>query len=235
MLTASKIALAPLLFVQGHWLRKTALRLPEAAGPRAGQIAGAGPALRLLFVGDSSCAGVGVDHQRDALAQQTAHLVAQQTRTPVTWQVVAKAGVNTAEALELLRQHELAPADVVVTALGVNDVTSQRDARGFIEDYAGLLDHVQASTGARHAVVSGVPPLHTLPAAPQPLRWYLGQCARRLDNALAAYCQRRTATHFVSLQWARPRDMAADRFHPGATGYTEWALRVAWSVTGQVR
>lgn len=231
MLTISKIALGPVLLAQGRRLRKTALRLPEAAGPRAGRFPGNGPGLRLLFVGDSSCAGVGVDHQRDALAQQVARRIAEQTQAPVAWQLVARSGVNTAEALELLQAHKLAPADVVVTALGVNDVTSQRGARRFIEDYTALLAHVQARTGARQAIVSGVPPLHTLPSAPQPLRWYLGQCAHRLDGALAAYCRRRTGTRFVSLQWARPDDMAIDRFHPGATGYATWAGHVAAVVT----
>ncbi len=68
LLTAAKLALAPVLIVQGRRVRRLALRLPEAAGARAA-VAGSGARpLRLLIVGDSATAGVGVARQRDALA-----------------------------------------------------------------------------------------------------------------------------------------------------------------------
>ncbi len=52
-------ALAPLLLWQGRHVRRVTPRLPEAAGPRAGTT-GHGPPLRLLVLGDSAAAGVGV-------------------------------------------------------------------------------------------------------------------------------------------------------------------------------
>src|SRR5580693_9223499 len=60
-----KIALGPLLLVQGRRARRTALRMPEAAGQRQGWIPhrGSDNTLNLLFVGDSTMAGVGVAHQ----------------------------------------------------------------------------------------------------------------------------------------------------------------------------
>ena len=63
-----KIALGPLLLVQGRRARRTALRMPEAAGQRQGWIPhrGSDNTLNLLFVGDSTMAGVGVAHQEAA-------------------------------------------------------------------------------------------------------------------------------------------------------------------------
>ena len=78
MLILGKLLLGPLLLAQARRLRKTALRLPEAAGPRSGvefpalRAALVAEPLRLLVVGDSSAAGVGVDHQEQALAQPLA-------------------------------------------------------------------------------------------------------------------------------------------------------------------
>src|SRR5258708_25321492 len=89
----------------------------------------------------------------------------------VRWQLVAKSGVNTGQALELLNGRELLPADVLVTALGTNDVTSQRKPYQFISDYEALVDALLKRVGARFAVISGLPPLHLTPATPQPLRW----------------------------------------------------------------
>ena len=65
------IALAPILLWQGHKVRQRTLRLPEASGARAG-ILGQGLPLRLLLLGDSAAAGVGVSRQEEALAGQLA-------------------------------------------------------------------------------------------------------------------------------------------------------------------
>ena len=228
MLTLYKSILAPALLLQANRLRSTALRLPEAAGERSGLVEGQETRpLRLLFTGDSSAAGVGVDWQHEALALQTAKFVAAATRRSVSWALIAKSGVNTREAIELLKSSLQQPADVVVSALGVNDVTSQNSAKRFIRDYTELLNVVSERTGASAAVISGLPPLRILPAAPQPLRWYLGQCAKRLDVALQQFTAARPNTAFVSLTWAKASEMARDKFHPGKSQYKHWASLVA--------
>lgn len=231
MLTLYKAVLAPALLLQGARLRRTALRLPEAAGPRTGHVGGSVlPALRLLFVGDSSAAGVGVAWQHEALAAQTSQMVAAATNQAVDWELIAKSGANTRDAIDLIEASNPQPADVLICALGVNDVTSQTGTKRFIRDYKELLGLVAQRTGAGTAVLSGLPPLHILPAAPQPLRWYLGQCARRLDTALSQFCAERQNMRFVSLAWAQASDMAHDKFHPGKRQYQQWAQRVAQQI-----
>ena len=231
MLAFYKIALAPILLLQGRRLRKTALRLPEAAGARSGTVeAGSGEPLGLLFIGDSSAAGVGVDSQREALAHQTAALVAGQVGRTVRWKLIAKTGVNTREATELVVAQNPGAADIVICALGVNDATSQRNSGQFIKDYTALLQKVEQRTGNYAAVVSGLPPLHAFPALPQPLRWYLGQCAKRLDGALRNLCSGRSNMRFVPLTWSGADEMAPDKFHPGKGQYRQWAHLVAQEV-----
>ena len=114
---AAKIALGPVLLPQAQWLRRTALRLPEAAGPREGQVGEGDPVLRVLVVGDSAAAGVGVADQAQALAVQLAHALSEALGGPVGWQLVAQSGVNTAECRALAARADLQAADVVVTVL----------------------------------------------------------------------------------------------------------------------
>jgi lysophospholipase L1-like esterase len=227
MLNVYKAALGPILLMQAWWLRRTALRLPEATGPRSGIEEGCQSAmapLRILIVGDSSAAGVGVSSQAEALAQPVARLLAMRTGRCVAWQLVARSGVNTREALELLTHSELASADYVITALGTNDVTSQRSAVRFLSDYVLLSNLLRRRTGAIGQVVTGLPPLRILPAAPHPLRWYLGRCAIQLDRALRDLVERDAMARYVSLEWAaHPEDMARDGFHPGPAQYRRWA------------
>jgi len=227
MLNLYKAALGPVLLVQAWWLRRTALRLPEAAGPRGGIEGNCGHAttpLRILVVGDSSAAGVGVSTQAEALAQPVAKQLASMTGRCVAWQLVARSGVNTSEALALLARSQLDPADYLITALGTNDVTSQRRPNQFLRDYALLADTLRRRTGAIGLVVTGLPPLRILPAASHPLRWYLGRYAIRLDRALRAWVEQERMARYVSLEWAAcPEDMAQDGFHPGPTQYRRWA------------
>ena len=52
MSLALKLVLSPLLIAQAIGTRKRAPALPEATGPREGQLGSGGAALRLLIAGD---------------------------------------------------------------------------------------------------------------------------------------------------------------------------------------
>ena len=108
-----KLVLSPLLVAQAVHTRRRAPILPEATGARRGRVGGKGtPAapLRLLIVGDSSAAGVGVRTQQQALAGQLSRPLAQALGRTVRWQLVAKTGITTPEALGLLREQHAAGA-----------------------------------------------------------------------------------------------------------------------------
>lgn len=120
-MTLAKWLLGPVLLLQGRRVRARALCLPEAAGERSC----AGGGLRLLIVGDSSAAGVGAPHQDEALAGRLAQALARRLGQPVGWQLVAVSGHRSSQALAHLQATELAPADVLITALGVNDVVDR--------------------------------------------------------------------------------------------------------------
>lgn len=226
-LLAAKLALGPILLPQARWVRRTALRLPEADGPRDGVVGQGRPAVRMLVVGDSSAAGVGLADQAQALALPLAHRLSEALAEPVGWQLLARSGADTAEARDLALRAPLYPADVVVTVLGVNDVTGQVPAPQYIERMAGLWRDLKERTDARWAVLCGLPPMGLLTAVPQPLRWYLGRYAHWLDRAL----QQWAAAHslgFCSLRWAAdPSLLASDGFHPGPALYPAWSQRLA--------
>jgi lysophospholipase L1-like esterase len=230
MVNFYKAALAPLLLAQALRIRRTLPRLPEPAGLRAGS-AGAdvrARPFRVLFVGDSSAAGVGVARQENALAAQASALLSARIGAQVQWQLVARSGINTGQALEMVSQGELLPADVLVTSLGANDALAQRSASQFIDDYEALVDKVVHKAGATAVIVTGVPPLHMLPAAPQPLRWYLGQRALGLDAALQEWAQAKDRFAYISLQWdLKHEELAPDGYHPGPSHYLRLAQLVA--------
>jgi lysophospholipase L1-like esterase len=220
------LALGPILLAQGRHVRRTVPSLPEPGGPRSG-VAGSGPLLRLLVVGDSAAAGVGAATQDEALSGQLAVSLAPTFR--LHWQLLAFTGATTADMLDRLRREAAADYDVVVTSLGVNDVTGRRPLAAWRRQQEQLVELLATRFGARLILLSGLPPMHRFPALPQPLRWYIGSRARDFDRVLAAVAANRPGCEFLALghEMMDASAMAGDGFHPGPPIYALWAREAA--------
>lgn len=220
--------LAPVLVAQALWVVTRAARLPEAAGARRGR-AGAGREMRLLVLGDSSAAGVGVAHQEEALAGRLSALLA--ASHDVSWELVAKSGATTATALAMVQAMPAQRFDFVVIALGVNDAKNGVSLRAWQSRYTRLLDEIARKFVPRRVCVSGLPPLRDFPILPRPLADVIGARAERFDAALATICAARDGVIHLPFDLAlTPDAMASDGFHPGAVIYQEWADRAIRSV-----
>lgn len=237
---ALKLALLPLLVSQARRVRASALRLPEAGGERHGVVGPGDVAIRVLIVGDSSAAGVGVATQAEALAGQLAQALADRSSAAVGWQLVARSGHTARDACEALRAARLAPADLLVTAVGVNDVVAQTRPAKFLAALDELHAVAVARAGITHAWHCGLPPMGSFPLLPQPLRWMLGRDAASLDRALALHLAGEPARLHLPLPQAPERPdavdsmpagwMAPDGFHPGPLGYRHWGKQVAEAI-----
>lgn len=230
-LRSSGWLLAPVLLGQALYVIARAQRLPEATGPRAGLI-GTGPTLRLLIVGDSSAAGVGVETQQEALAGQLAqHLAAHVT---LDWQLIAQSGITTAGALGLLDKADAAPFDVAIVALGVNDATRLRGAARFRADHQALARVLRAKFTVGRIIRSAVPPLGEFPFLPRPLRDEIGHRAAVLDQVLKDLSREEIGSaHLPFEQPLNSNMLAQDGFHPGAPLYRLWAAHLAERVMAE--
>ncbi|MEH6644671.1 SGNH/GDSL hydrolase family protein [Sulfitobacter sp.] len=217
--------LSPVLLLQALLLRKRALRLPEATGPREGQT-GQGPSLGVLIVGDSSAAGVGTDTQETALAGQLVSALA--AHHTVDWQLIASTGATTPTTLKRLEEADLWAFDIVIVILGVNDVTRGGPLAGWLRCHRNLRALLRNQTGARQLYISQVPLLGAFPLLPDPLRWLLGRRALRFDAALITVLRSEPDCVYVPLpKTLNADDMAEDGFHPGPTIYAAWAKEMA--------
>lgn len=218
---AARALLLPVLALQAAHVWHKALILPEAAGERSG-IVGNGPELRILVLGDSSAAGVGVPTQESALSGQLARRL--EDRFHLHWTLDAKTGATTRSTLARLAETRPFPVDAVVLALGVNDTTRLVPTRRWLADQFRLHEILRQEYGAKRLYVSGVPPLGQFPLLPQPLRWVIGRHAETLDAALQHGLSKQTdCTHIQFDLPLEPDLMAEDGFHPGAIIYQEWA------------
>lgn len=222
---AARALLMPVLAFQALHVRHKALILPEAAGERSGTV-GNGPDLRLLVLGDSSAAGVGVQTQDAALSGQLIRRLADRFR--LHWALDAKTGATTRSTLARLAGARPFPVDAVVLALGVNDTTRLVPRRRWLADQLRLYDILRQDYGAKRLYVSGIPPLGQFPLLPHPLRWVIGRHAETLDTALQhALSGQADCAHIRFDLPLDPGLMAEDGFHPGPVIYREWASILA--------
>lgn len=217
----STLVLAPVLIGQGRYVRRVMPRLPEPEGERQG-IVGEGPELRLLILGDSAAAGVGVSNQQDALAGRLVSELAGDHC--VAWTLLAETGRTAADVLAALNAAPENHYDVVLVSVGVNDVTGRTGTQQWLSLLNELSDRLINGMGATRVLFTAIPPMHLFPALPQPLRWYLGMRARQLNRLMENVCNSRDSAEYLCVSFPlEPGFMASDGFHPGLDAYRLWA------------
>jgi lysophospholipase L1-like esterase len=219
-----KLLSSPLWVTQAVLMRRRTQLLPEAEGERSGEV-GEGPVsgdkpLRVLIVGDSSAAGVGVATQRQAFSGYLTRALAQKMNRRVRWNLVARSGISSAHALEMVQQAETPAADLAVVLLGVNDVIEQLPSHQAVAHREQLTDWLIANCGVRHVVFSPLPPMGEFPALRPPLRWVVKADARRHDRALSEWAATRSDVWHVPVPITLSAQvMATDGFHAGEPVY----------------
>ena len=220
MSLALKLVLSPVLIAQAMGTRRRAPALPEAAGPREGQLGSGTGALRVLIAGDSSAAGVGVATQDHAFAGHFTRTLHRRSGRAVRWRLRAKSGLTTLQVLTLLQAEPPPVADVAVVLTGVNDVIDLVPPKRAVQHRDALADWLLGEGRARYVVFAPLPPINQFPLLPQPLRGVMGADARLHDAAMAAWAASKPNVFHtpIALQLA-PGAMSSDGFHPGEPVY----------------
>lgn len=234
MSLTAKLLLSPVLVAQAMGARSRAPRLPEAAGERSGEI-GRGPLMRLLILGDSSAAGVGVALQKDGLAGHLTRALAVQCAAKIRWELRARSGITSAQCQQWLEAEAPALADIAVVVLGVNDVVMQVPSHHAVRARAAIANRLRNAHGVAHVVFAPLPPVNRFPALPQPLRWVAGADARRHDAAVAEWAAGRDDVSHVPIDLPVNRGvMASDGFHPGEPIYRVCGVALAEHIAESV-
>ncbi|QOC22320.1 SGNH/GDSL hydrolase family protein [Wenzhouxiangella sp. AB-CW3] len=237
VLAALALVGAPAYLLQGRRVKRNTPRLPEAPGLRYGQIDGEQPPLRLLAVGESPLAGVGLDSADQTVIAGLAERLARQSGRATNWSIVARGGVTVADTCDqLLPQIPERSVDLVLIGLGVNDCLQLTGARGWQAGLATLFDGLTERCQPGRIVLSGVPPMQHFPALPQPLAGMLGLRARMLDAASAELAASRSDVIHAPMNFdGRSQELFChDGFHPGVRGHQLWAEQLTELLAGDL-
>ncbi|RZG70663.1 SGNH/GDSL hydrolase family protein [Acinetobacter wuhouensis] len=223
-LKISTVALIPALLIQGYHVKKNTLRLPEAIGIRYGKV-GQGKPLSILILGDSAAAGVGVETQSDALLGAVLDELKQDFE--ITYLLEAKTGDTTLQVIERTQLLESHNFDVVITSVGVNDVTKLSSPKKWILQQQNFYKEIEIKFTPKLILVTGVPPMNLFPALPNPLGWLFGQYSSEMNQKLAQFVKSKSNYQLIQFDLAHFKalnlEMAEDGFHPSKEIYQLWA------------
>lgn len=248
---ASMGAFAGLIAIQFLRLRRMEF-LPKHPGfyvhhvalPAGGAAEGAAR-LRLVVLGDSTTAGVGVHRAEDSLPYLLAQRLADARRRPVQVTSYGWAGARVADlvrhqlprALQPLRATETEPylpgADAVAVVIGANDATHRTPPWRYQADLRTVLTGIREAAPQADVVLAGIPAFRGALRNAEPLIFLTDQYARLLRPISRAEAVR-SGTAFANLARdvpprliGRADALSVDRFHPSAIGYAAWAGVIA--------
>lgn len=193
---------------------------------------GPDPPLRMVWLGDSTAAGVGASVADRAIPQRVAIALGR----PVELTSLAVSGDRASDVVanQVDQLAGLRP-DVVLVSVGANDVvhlTSRGDFRSRLEALvAGVPDQAMV-------VLLGVPDMGAPNRYLQPLRSIAGWRGRQLDDVTRDVAHESGAVYVdiagetgPTMRSDRGRYFAADRYHPSDEGYALWADAVLEQLT----
>ena len=220
------LILSPLLLAQGRMARAKRGRLPNSPLPWSGTIDGPRP-FRMLGLGDSTIAGVGVDNPMLGLTSQVARELYSRLGRGVVWDSYGERGITTgqlrAEYLpRALEEHD--ECDLAVVSIGANDAKNLQSARAAVSTIVDIVDTLHQHSPDALVLVSSLPAFHLFDALPQPLRGIMAGHAQAIERRARPLVEaRRFAVMSPPPPNYPPGFFASDGFHPSAEGYRIWA------------
>jgi lysophospholipase L1-like esterase len=218
------LVLSPLLRRQGEQMKTAIPWLPPAKMPWRGAVEGPDP-FRLLVLGDSTAAGVGVKDPAHGLGGNLARVLAEHTGRGVDWLALGQAGATSKDVRANYLPKALADEyDVVFLSVGANDILALRSRARFRDDFRDILTSLRERSPDARIVVANLPVFSWFTVIPNPLRWVLNLHAANLQSAAQAEVARDPGAH-MSPPPPTYSDgfFARDRFHPSEEGYRDWA------------
>ena len=213
-------------------------RLPDTVAGIDGVVGTPVPGVepvRVVWLGDSTAAGVGADGPEGTVARRVATAMAGTGGRPVEVSVLATSGAQVADVRDRqvprLMEDGAPRPDVVFISVGANDTTHLIGTDRFGATYADVLDRLAPLMApAGRVVLLGVPAMGTIPRFLEPLRTLAGVRGERLDDEVAAHATERGLTYVdiagetgAAFSESPDTTYAADDYHPSDAGYALWA------------
>lgn len=220
-------ALFPLYAVEGIRTRLRTPRLRPGTGPYQGRFEGGGTPVRLLVIGDSSVAGVGIGSLENGLAYQLASMLAGRTGRTVEWRA---AGFNSATSNQLREVvvPNLPSQDFthIYISVGFNDLKNFHSGPKWKKGFGELLYALKAKYPGAKVFWSCLMAPSGVPALTPGLAFVLGLRQPVINKIGKTLCEERGGQWVTSMPDIGRVHFCEDGVHASIRGNKDWAEHV---------
>lgn len=234
------IPLLPLMYLQGRKIKATVPRLPEAAGTKGYAPFSSKKVMRLLTIGESTIAGVGVRTHEEGFTGSLANELAVELKTNIDWKVYAKSGYTAKRVKEKIIDGITENSiDFIVIGLGGNDAFELNTPKKWNRDVRALIKRIRMKFNGVPIVFVNMPPINEFPAFSSLIRFTIGNLVTLLGEELEKivkdfehvyYYTRKVSSVDLIERYnlkIKPADFFSDGVHPSKTSYQIWAKDIS--------
>ena len=180
------------------------------------------PPLKLLGLGDSVIAGVGLASTESTITARLADRLNQHLGKAIDWRILGKDGAKIIDTQRMLAATDSEAFDWIVVSVGVNDVTGLTSLVKWQQGLLGLISDIRVRSSNANVVFLQVPPMGRFEMIPQPLRGVLGIRAAMLRKVLIWIVEAHRGVWMIDpSRLFDPAYMAEDGYHPNETA-VDW-------------
>ncbi len=237
---ALSLPLLPILYLQGNKVKNSIPKLPEAAEPEGFVNINAKENLRIITIGESTIAGVGVRTHEEGFSGTLAKNLANALQKNVYWNVYAKSGYTAKLVLErLLPKISIENPDLIVIGLGGNDSFRLNSPKKWGQDIDNLILSLKLKFKNTPIVFTNIPPIKDFPAFTSLIKFTIGNLSEILGDTLEKQLKKYDDVYFnaekITLKgWIAkfnlkntPAAFFSDGVHPSLLTYQTWAVDMA--------
>jgi len=241
------VPLLPILYFQGKNIRKNIPHLPEAAGIEGltSAVKGSVP-IKLLVLGESTVAGVGVETHENGFAGTLATELSFSFNKTIDWKVYARSGYTAKRV-----QHKIISKiteqnfHIIVIGLGGNDAFTLNSPKKWAQDIQNLINELRVRFGSVPIYFTNMPPIKEFPAFTKTIKFVVGNLVELLGEQLKLVVKNNENVYYNSevitiSSWTKRLNISpnsaeffSDGVHPSKFTYQVWAKEMATFISAQ--
>jgi len=211
-------------------------QLPEATNPTGYVNLHANKTLQVIFIGESTFAGVGVATHKEGFTGVLAQHIADQYHVNVKWSAYAKSGYTARKMhKKLLPIIQETYADLIIIGAGGNDAFKLNHPIAWKRDMSDLIYDLRDKYMGTPIACTNMPPIKIFPAFTTTIKFVIGNLVEILGDELQSLTnsisqvyyneERINAETWKDHLGAAPEinDLFSDGVHPSKLTYQLWA------------
>jgi lysophospholipase L1-like esterase len=240
------IPLLPIIAYQGKRIKESVPSLPGATGTQGIASQASEKTIRLITIGESTMAGVGVATHEEGFTGTLAKVLAGNWGVNIAWRVYARNGYTVERVTQkILPKIEETTADLIVIGMGGNDAFKLNTPKRFHQNILQLIDSLQVKFPNAPIFFINVPPIKEFPAFTPLIKFTIGNLGEILGEELEKAVFKKENVFFIAekitlANWikkmnlnAEEKDFFSDGVHPSKLTYQTWAKDTARFIVEQ--